>query len=230
MDKKTAVIYLASGNSKRFGEDNKLLKEIGTKPMYRYGLDRLAAICKDCENCEIIVVTQYEEIIKEVYEEIIQPIQRIEVYKNSGQTDKSSSKKIKSIVKTTFCPESKYGISWSIKAGIKAAEDADYYAFFVADQPDMKRETIEGFLSFMADGHYELGCIRTEENLGNPVWFSKKYKKELLSLNGDCGGKKILKKHIENVKFFKVLEESELCDIDYPKEMQAMLAKRGKSS
>lgn len=38
------------------------------------------------------------------------------------------------------------------------------------------------------------------------------------------------KKHIENARFFKVLEESELCDIDYPKEMQAMLAKQGKSS
>lgn len=203
MDKKTAVIYLASGNSKRFGEENKLLKKIGTKPMYRYGLDRLVDICKSRENCEIVVVTQYEEIIKEAYE---------------------------SIVRTTFCLESKYGISWSIKAGIKAAKDADYYAFFVADQPDMKRETIEGFLSFMADGDCELGCVRTEENLGNPVWFSKKYKKELLSLTGDCGGKKILKKHIENARFFKVLEESELCDIDYPKEMQAMLAKRGKSS
>ena len=210
MDKKTAVIYLASGNSRRFGEENKVLKKIGTKPMYRYGLDRLVDICKSRENFEIIVVTQYEEIIQEVFEEL--------------QTVKES------IIRTTFCPESKYGISWSIKAGIKAAKDADYYAFFVADQPDMKRETIEGFLSYMADGACELGCVRTEEQLGNPVWFAKKYKKELLSLTGDCGGKKILKKHIENARFYKVLEESELCDIDYPKEMQAMLAKRGKSS
>ena len=112
----------------------------------------------------------------------------------------------------------------------RSAKDADFYTFFVADQPNMKRETIERFLSFMAEGRYELGCVRTEEELGNPVWFSKKYKKELLSLTGDCGGKKILKKHIENARFFKVLEESELCDIDYPKEMQAMLAKQGKSS
>ena len=211
MDKKTAVIYLASGNSKRFGKDNKLLKKIGTKPMYRYGLDRLVNICKDRENYEIVVVTQYEEIVQQVYEEVIQKIQE-------------------ETVKTTFCPESKYGISWSIKAGIHAANDADYYAFFVADQPDMKKETIANFFSFMEEQDCELGCVRTEEQLGNPVWFSKKYKKELLSLNGDCGGKKILKKHIENAKFFKVLEESELCDIDYPKEIQAMLAKRDKSS
>ena len=207
MDKKTAVIYLASGNSKRFGQENKLLKYIGTKPMYRYGLDHLIHICKNCDHREIIVVTQHEEIIKQLEHE-----------------------QKKGLLKTAFCPESKYGISWSIKAGIHASGSADHYAFFVADQPDMKRETIESFLSFMEETQSELGCVRTEEESGNPVWFSKNYKKELLSLSGDCGGKKILKKHIENARFFKVLEESELCDIDYPKEMQAMLAKRGKSS
>ena len=207
MDKKTAIIYLASGNSKRFGTENKLLKEILGKPMYRYGLDRLIDICKNRENCEIIVVTQYEQIIQQIQE--------------MGK---------ECIVRTIFCPESKYGISWSIKAGIKAANDADHYAFFVADQPDMKKETIERFLSFMEKKTIELGCVTAEEQLGNPVWFSKKYKNELLSLTGDCGGKKILKKHIENARFFNVLEKSELCDIDYPKEMQAMLAKQGKSS
>ena len=113
-------------------------------------------------------------------------------------------------ITTVFCPESKYGISWSIKAGIKAAKDAEFYTFFVADQPNMKRETIERFLSFMADESCELGCVRTEENLGNPVWFSKKYKRELLSLTKDQGGKKILKKHIENARFFKVSEKQKI--------------------
>lgn len=200
---KTALIYLASGNSKRFGQENKLLKMIGTKPMYRYGLDRLIDLCKEQEDCEIIVVTQHQEIFEQTK---CDPVTAV------------------------FCPESKYGISWSIKAGIQVAKDADFYTFFVADQPEMKRETIEGFLSFMADGPCELGCVRTEEELGNPVWFSKKYQQELLALTGDCGGKRILKKHIENARFFKVLEESELRDIDYPKEMQAMLAKQDKSS
>ena len=117
MDKiKAAVIYLASGNSKRFGQENKLLQMIGTKPMYRYGLDRLIDLCKDHEGFEIIVVTQYQEIMKQT------------------QYDP---------ITTVFCPESKYGISWSIKAGIKAAKDAEFYTFFVADQPNMKRETIE---------------------------------------------------------------------------------------
>lgn len=205
--KRIAAIYLAAGNSARFGTENKLLKKIGIKPMYRCGLDYLIDICKDHENLRIIVVTQYEEIFQQIHK-------------------MESKYPIKAII----CPESKYGISWSIKAGIHASADVDHYVFFVADQPDMKKETIEGFLSFMEEENCELGCVTTEEQLGNPVWFSKKYKKELLSLTEDSGGKKILKKYIEKARFFKVLEESELCDVDYPKEMQAMLAKQGKSS
>lgn len=199
---KVAIIYLASGNSRRFGE-NKLLKNIETKPMYRYGLDKLINLCKDHANWEIIVVTQHEEIRDQLK---------------------------KDPVKIAFCQESKYGISYSIKAGIKEVGDAEYYAFFVADQPKMKEETIEGFLSFMENGSYELGCVKSKDQLGNPVWFDRKYKQELLSLTGDCGGKKVLKNHMEKSRFFKVLQESELCDIDYPKEMQAMLAKQDKSS
>ena len=99
---KTAVIYLASGNSKRFGYENKLLKNIQTKPMYRYGLDRLIDICKEKEEFEVIVITQYQEIMKQI------------------QYDS---------VTTVFCKESQYGISWSIKAGIKAAKDAEFYTF-----------------------------------------------------------------------------------------------------
>lgn len=199
---KVAIIYLASGNSRRFGE-NKLLKNIETKPMYRYGLDKLINLCKDHANWEIIVVTQHEEIRDQLK---------------------------KDPVKIVFCQESKYGISYSIKAGIKEVGNAEYYAFFVADQPKMKEETIEGFLSFMENGSYELGCVKSKDQLGNPVWFNQKYKQELLSLTGDCGGKKVLKNHMEKSRFFKVLQESELCDIDYPKEMQAMLAKQDKSS
>ena len=51
--------------AKRFGQENKLLQMIGTKPMYRYGLDRLIDLCKDHEGFEIIVVTQYQEIMKQ---------------------------------------------------------------------------------------------------------------------------------------------------------------------
>ena len=52
---------MASGASKRFGE-NKLLYSFNGKKLYRYLIDELVTLTK----YQIIVVTSYEEIKKEV--------------------------------------------------------------------------------------------------------------------------------------------------------------------
>ena len=147
---KTAVIYLASGNSKRFGYENKLLKNIQTKPMYRYGLDRLIDICKEKEEFEVIVITQYQEIMKQI------------------QYDS---------VTTVFCKESQYGISWSIKAGIKAAKDADFYTFFVADQPNMKERRSKDFSLLWQKDVMNLDVSGQKKNLAIQYGFQRNIKK-----------------------------------------------------
>ena len=59
------IIYLAAGNSRRFG-NNKLYHEIAGRPMFLYGLDILEQVLKETENTVLTVVTVYEEIRKEV--------------------------------------------------------------------------------------------------------------------------------------------------------------------
>lgn len=55
--RKTNIILLAAGNSKRF-HDNKLLHKIQDKPMIQRVMEEIQKV-----NCEkVIVVTQYEEI------------------------------------------------------------------------------------------------------------------------------------------------------------------------
>ena len=59
-----AFILLAAGYSRRFGQ-NKLLYPVNGKPMYSYGLDTLkkaAGLLK--VNCQVQVVTQYEQILE----------------------------------------------------------------------------------------------------------------------------------------------------------------------
>ncbi len=205
MDKiKAAVIYLASGNSKRFGQENKLLQMIGTKPMYRYGLDRLIDLCKEHEEFEIIVVTQYQEIVKQT------------------QYDP---------ITTVFCPESKYGISWSIKAGIKAAKDAEFYAFFRSRPAKYEKERQSKDFSLLWQMNFVNSAVSEQKKtLGIPYGSQRNINGNCYRFNKRSRWQENSQKHIENARFFKVLEESELCDIDFPKEMQAMLAKQGKSS
>lgn len=187
---KIAILYLAAGNSRRFGE-NKLLFSIEGKPMYRCLLDRLVQAKKQHSNWELIVVTQYPEVQKD-----------LALLEKEG------------ILRTVYSPQSEKGISYSIRAGLQAAENADACAFFVADQPFLSRETAEGFLKEMERKNSSLGCVIWEERVGNPVWFSRIYFPELQSLEGDCGGRKVFRRHEEQADFYPVQSEKELQDLD----------------
>lgn len=115
------MIYMAAGNSRRFGS-NKLFYPIDGKPMYRHVLERLAAICERHSDWEIVLVSQYEELLEQ------------------GRTFAH---------RTVFSPESRDGASWTIKNGLKEADDAEAFVFFTADQPWLREKTMEGFVCEM---------------------------------------------------------------------------------
>ena len=150
------IIYMAAGNSRRFGS-NKLFYELDGKPMYRHLLERLVEIkdrynkLKNAESnnpvIDITVVTRYREILD--YCSSIPDCHAV------------------------LSPDSEKGISYTIKAGIMAvheqkktgmqmgqssvwqkkpeknsgslhntAETEDYYMFAVADQPYLKSQSV----------------------------------------------------------------------------------------
>ena len=189
------MIYLAAGNSRRFGS-NKLLYPLDGKSMYRHLLDRLVHICEYKPEWEVLVVTQYEEI---------------ERYARSLEESGCS-------VHALWSPESVQGASVTISRAVKGAEEREALVFFVADQPYLTEDTVRNFLyeiehEMMVSGK-RLGSVGYQGECGNPVWFSKTFYQELLTLQGDEGGRKILKKHIEEAAIFPVTDKRELEDID----------------
>jgi len=136
---------------------------------------------------KIILVTQYEEIKAALIEGPIQVVMN----KNS-----------------------ELGISHSIKLGIQSDMGADAYMFMVCDQPFIELVSIETLIYSFIKCNKGIACVEHEGNLGNPTIFSKKYKNELLSLEGDVGGKSIIKKHLDDLERVKIMHEVELMDID----------------
>ena len=191
MKKRFSMVYLAAGNSSRFGS-NKLLYLIQGKPMYQHVLNRLVHICEERPEWEVLVVTQYEEI--RMY---------AESFGESGHA-----------VRSLWSPESRKGVSYSISCAVKAAIGREALIFFVADQPYLTEQTVREFLKYMESSGRCLGCVGYQNESGNPVWFARKYYNELLTLQGDEGGKKILKKHIEEAAIFPIADQRELEDID----------------
>lgn len=103
---RVTILYLAARNSRRFGE-NKLLYPLDGKAVYRHLLDRLAQIAGRHENWELLVVTQYE--------------------KNSGGA--CAAGKSRASADGVFA-DSEKGISYTIRAGIEAAEKQNADAWY----------------------------------------------------------------------------------------------------
>ena len=188
---KLNIIILAGGNSLRFKE-NKLLYKFDEFYMYEIVLNKLIKAFKNQNfNFFITVVTQYEDI----YHNIIY-------------------NKYPSFVKCVLNENCKFGISNSIKYGIKLFEKSEWFMFVVADQPYVKYETYFNlFFNTIISGK-NIGSLIFRGIEGNPVIFNKKYKKKLLLLNGDKGGRVILKKNISDVYFYEINDILELKDID----------------
>lgn len=190
---KLRIIYLAAGNSRRFGS-NKLMYEIEGKPMYRHLLERLCAIAGRHPDWQLFVVSQYRELLEQCAD---LPVILVD------------------------SPDSPKGVSYSIRAGILGGKQnaekesmPEAYAFFVADQPWLSEETAEAFLTEMESFRAPLGSVCFQGTPGNPTWFSSVYVPDLLALLEDQGGRRVLRGHEEEIRWFPIGNEMELWDVD----------------
>ena len=195
------IIYMAAGNSRRFGS-NKLLYELDGKSMYRHLLERLIEI-KDRYNklksdspvIDITVVTRYWEILD--YCSSIPDCHAV------------------------LSPDSEKGISYTIKAGIMAVQEQkktgmqDYYMFAVADQPYLKSQSVVKLIDKVLENKGNIRLVfslRCGDAVGNPCVFHSSLISQLLSLEGDKGGRSVAKKY--DCVYVDIADELELMDID----------------
>ncbi len=163
------IIYLASGASRRFGS-NKLLHELDGKPMFLHGLEMLGQVVSRRRDCSLLVVSRYAAI---------------------RRTAEAMG------IPSTDSPESALGIAHTIRAGILALGEIgpeDHLLFVVADQPYLGAASVCRLLD--AAGEVSEGaCLCWGDRPGNPTLFSARLLPELLALEGDVGGRAVLRRH-----------------------------------
>lgn len=183
---KIVLVLLAAGDSRRFC-GNKLLWRLDGKPMYRYLADEIAALPKDLFYRKL-AVSQYPEILNDLN------LCGYETVENR---------------------ESSLGISHSIHLALEKMDgQEDAVCFAVCDQPYLRGETVESFLRGWVSSGMGLGCLCHGETEGNPAVFASRYESELLKLTGDAGGKKVIRRFLEDLYRYEVSDERELADID----------------
>ena len=118
-------------------------------------------------------------------------------------------------------PDSEKGIAYTIKAGIMAVQEQkktgmqDYYMFAVADQPYLKSQSMIKLIDKVLEnkGNKRLVfSLRCGNAVGNPCVFHSSLIPQLLSLEGDKGGRSVAKKY--DCVYVDIADERELTDID----------------
>jgi molybdenum cofactor cytidylyltransferase len=178
-----SAILLAAGESKRMGKP-KLLLPIGGSTVLEKAIDNLLNSGVD----EVIVV---------VGDRAQEMIERI------GNRP----------VKVTINPAYGEGMSTSIVTGLNLVNDsARAVMLALADQPLIDSQTINKLIEAFIGHDKGIVIPAYEGRRGHPVIFSTKYKKELLGLGGDIGGRQIIKEHPDDV--LELAVDSEGIDID----------------
>ena len=215
---KYSLIYLAAGNSRRFGK-NKLLVEWNGRPLYEYGLNTLKEAVKDRTDSEILLVSQYPNILQ-AHPEVV----------------------------CVYSPKSTEGLSWSIRAGIECVlgreqkreqqqecrrlpdwQEGDHWLLFLtADQPLVEKETIQNLL-LQADNAEQLTSGKTRiirarhaGKEGSPVLFHASLIPELQQLSGDEGGRSVIRAHRDKIAFVDVEEERQMADVDTVEDLEKL--------
>ena len=127
-----------------------------------------------------------------------------------------------------FNPHPEQGVSGTIRLGLTALGPCDAALFQVADQPLLRRESVEKLTALcrahpdhiVALGH---GGVR-----GNPCLFPARFFPELMELQGDRGGSAVIRAHEKHLLLCETPAE-ELSDVDTPEALAALGAEPRRS-
>lgn len=112
-------------------------------------------------------------------------------------------------------PDAPLGQSTSIRQGILSARmDTKGYLFVMGDQPYLTEATLESILETFMDHPSSIVVPVYGEEMGSPVLFPSSLKDELLAIEGDTGGRHVLKAHPDLVRPVQIPSSVELIDVD----------------
>ena len=130
-------------------------------------------------------------------------------------------------VKFVRNPDFAGGLASSVKAGIAAVpENADGAVVCLGDMPLISAKLIDQLIeTFAPDRGHLIAVPVSDGRRGNPVLWSRRFFRELMTLDGDVGARHLIAKHAEAVAEVPVDGQSAFLDIDTPQALEA--ARRG---
>jgi len=195
--RRIAAVVLAAGRSTRMGAVNKLIAEIGGKPLVRIAAEQALA----SHASPVIVVTGHER-------------ERVEAA-------------LKGLpVRLVHNPDYAEGLGTSLKAGIAAVPaEADGAIVCLGDMPQVSSALIDKLVAAFDPERGALVVVPSiAGRRGNPVVWSRRFFHDLAQVQGDIGARYLIGSYAEAVVEVLVADDAALTDVDTPESLSAVKA------
>jgi molybdenum cofactor cytidylyltransferase len=196
-DHHIAAIVLAAGRSTRMGGPNKMLAEIGGKPLVRIAAEQALA----SKASPVIVVTGHQQ------ERVAAALEGLPVT-------------------LVHNPDFADGIAGSVKAGIAAVPaDADGAVVCLGDMPQVDAALIDQLIAAFDPEKGALAVVPVfDGRRGNPVLWSRRFFPDLMAIEGDIGARHLIGRYNEAVVEVPVTGNGALVDVDTPEALRGVKA------
>lgn len=186
-------VVLAAGLSRRMGR-NKLLAELGGKPLLRHAVEAALASRLD----PVIVVTGHDEAgVKKAL---------------SGLN-----------VGFAHNPRFAEGLSTSLQTGIRALPgDCDGALVLLGDMPGITANLIDRTIAAFDPAQGRAICVAAKGGKrGHPVLWGRQFFGEIESLGGDAGAQSLMARHAAQIGEIESADDAPFTDIDTPEALAA---------
>ena len=196
-DHHIAAVVLAAGRSTRMGGPNKLLAEIGGKPLVRIAAEHALA----SRASPVIVVTGHQhEKVKAALADL--PVRII------------------------HNPDFASGLGSSLRTGVAAVPpEADGVIVCLGDMPQVDAALIDRLIGAFDPEMGALVVVPViNGERGNPVLWSRRFFPDLMAIEGDIGARKLIGRYSEVVAEVSVTGKAAFTDIDTPEALRGLKA------
>jgi len=195
--RRIAALVLAAGRSTRMGGPNKLLAEIGGRPLVRIAAE--AALGSQADPVIVVTGHQHDKVEAAL-----------------------SGLKVRFVRNQEFAD----GMSTSVRTGVAAVpEDADGVVVCLGDMPGVDAALIDRLVAAFDPENGALVVVPViDGRRGNPVVWSRRFLPELAALDGDAGGRRLIAGVPEAVVEVPLRGTAALTDVDTPEALEAVKA------
>jgi molybdenum cofactor cytidylyltransferase len=192
-----AAIVLAAGMSTRMGT-NKLLQEIEGEPL----ISRVVRTVSGSRVDPVLVVLGLQAV------EVARTLPLLQCGRVHNECYRD-------------------GLSSSLRAGVSSLPEGCSGALIVlGDMPSLSSLLIDRMVIAFETNATDRICVATHNGRrGNPVLFARRYFPELLKLEGDVGGRRLIAANAESVLEIEAGDDGPLLDIDTPDALAAFRAR-----